>query len=411
MQSDILRNIDTLDTAQLQRVLDKARAVLALRDPAPAPQSAQQPASAGSVSDKPNPFDLPVPGQGRHMGRPCPARAFAVPAEIKFLETVQLDALTKAFEVWRDGASQGTQRRSRTRVWLAYLLIRHAGLKLGEALGLDDRDDFDFGRKVVYIRETPLREVLLPDKVAREVRRLVEDPSSGLVPGEVFRLDPGYVRKKFYERGAEAAIPKELSTPSVVRHSYAIELLRSGVPLPVVQSILGHQSLALTANYVQFSNEDATRVVQHHFERRMRMKTSARNMFSGKVTAIRKGMILSEVELVTPSGNKVVSVITNDSMANLGLAEGSPVTATVKAPWVILVKDEDQFKTSARNKFHGKIVKINEGQIAAEVVVELPDGTKVCALVTDESVKSLSLKVGDELFVMFKAFSVILNVD
>ena len=120
---------------------------------------------------------------------------------------------------------------------------------------------------------------------------------------------------------------------------------------------------------------------------------------------------LAEVEVTTTSGLKVVSVITEDSMKNLGIKTGLLVTATVKAPWVILVKEDMKLKTSARNKYCGKIVKVNEGQISAEVIVELADGTKVCALVTDESVKLLNLRVGDEICALFKAFSVILNVE
>jgi molybdate transport system regulatory protein len=83
----------------------------------------------------------------------------------------------------------------------------------------------------------------------------------------------------------------------------------------------------------------------------------------------------------------------------------------VKAPWVILVKEDMKLKTCARNKFAGKIVEVNVGQISAEVIVELPDQTKVCALVTDESVRQLDLAVGQDIYVLFKAFSVILNVE
>jgi len=141
------------------------------------------------------------------------------------------------------------------------------------------------------------------------------------------------------------------------------------------------------------------------------MKTSARNAFSGPVTAIKHGKILSEVELTTPSGNKVVSVITTESFHHLGIVEGLPMTATIKAPNVIILKEPQAGRTSARNRYHGKIVRINEGMIAAEVVVALPDGTNVCALITDESVKKLELKVGDEVWTLFKVFAVVLNAD
>jgi len=78
---------------------------------------------------------------------------------------------------------------------------------------------------------------------------------------------------------------------------------------------------------------------------------------------------------------------------------------------VVLVKDENKFKTSARNKFCGKISKINSGKIAVDVIVDLPDGTKITSLITDESASSLDLKVGDEICALVKAFSVILTVD
>lgn len=141
------------------------------------------------------------------------------------------------------------------------------------------------------------------------------------------------------------------------------------------------------------------------------MKTSARNMFAGMITGVRHGVILSEVELTTNSGLKVVSVITKESFENLGLDMGMKGIATVKAPWVVLVKEDSMLKTSARNKFCGKISAVNTGQIAAEVVVDLPDGTKITSLITGESVSSLGLKVGDDICAMVKAFSVILALD
>jgi molybdate transport system regulatory protein len=117
------------------------------------------------------------------------------------------------------------------------------------------------------------------------------------------------------------------------------------------------------------------------------------------------------VEVTTATGLKVVSVITKESFENLGLAMGMTVIATVKAPWVVLVKEDSMFKTSARNKFCGRISAINTGRISAEVVVDLPDGSKITSLITDESVNKLELKVGDDICAMVKAFSVILTLD
>ena len=141
------------------------------------------------------------------------------------------------------------------------------------------------------------------------------------------------------------------------------------------------------------------------------MKTSARNSFTGKVAAIRTGEIMSEVELVTPSGHKLVSVITNESLRNLGLVQGAMATALIKAPWIIIEKDADSTKTSARNRFRGKITKITKGQIIAEVVAALDDGTNMVTLITVPSLANLNLQVGDSAWFLFKATTVILNVN
>lgn len=141
------------------------------------------------------------------------------------------------------------------------------------------------------------------------------------------------------------------------------------------------------------------------------MKTSARNMFVGQVTSISEGMVVCEVELTTASGLKIVSVITKESLETLGLAKGKTATATIKAPWVVLVKDCQTMKTSARNAFCGKISSIKKGKVAVDVVVDLADGTKVTALITDGSATAMDLKVGDEICTLIKAFSVILTVE
>ncbi len=351
-------------------------------------------------------------GPGRAMAKaPCPAKTFEVPADVKHLDPAQLLALTEAFRAWHKAASSPDRKRSRARLWLLFLLIRYGALKLGEATAVDDRFDFDFTRSELAVRGEHARTLKLPKDVSREIAKLLDDPVCASIRGEVFRLDQGFVRRKFYDRADECGVPRERANPSVLRHSRAVELLREGIPLKIVQSILGLQSMNLTAQYVSFSEDDIKRIVNFYILKETAMKTSARNSFTGKVTGIRQADNLAEVEVTTPSGIKVVSVITQDSYMNLGIKEGLLVTATVKAPWVILVKEDMKLKTSARNRYCGKIVKIHEGQLSAEVVVELADGTKVCSLITDESVRKLKLKTGDGICVLFKAFSVILNVE
>ncbi|CAG0951057.1 Molybdenum-pterin-binding protein MopA [Methylophilaceae bacterium] len=144
--------------------------------------------------------------------------------------------------------------------------------------------------------------------------------------------------------------------------------------------------------------------------RRLSVKTSARNQFFGKVTAIKQGPVNVEVELTLTGGDKVHSVITHDGLDNLGLEVGSEAWALVKASWIILVMPEAADRVSARNKLMGKITRITTGNVNTEVTMQLYGGNTVCVVITNDSVTSLGLAVGVEACAVFKASSVIMGV-
>jgi molybdopterin-binding protein len=65
------------------------------------------------------------------------------------------------------------------------------------------------------------------------------------------------------------------------------------------------------------------------------MKLSARNQIPARVTDINKGEAIANVEL-DAGGTRLVASITVEAVEALGLAEGSEVTAVIKASDVIL---------------------------------------------------------------------------
>jgi molybdopterin-binding protein len=65
------------------------------------------------------------------------------------------------------------------------------------------------------------------------------------------------------------------------------------------------------------------------------VKLSARNQLPATVTAITRGEATANVVLDV-NGQRVVSSITVEAVDDLGLAEGSQVTAVIKASDVIL---------------------------------------------------------------------------
>jgi molybdopterin-binding protein len=65
------------------------------------------------------------------------------------------------------------------------------------------------------------------------------------------------------------------------------------------------------------------------------LKLSARNQLSGTVSSIKKGEAIANVALDV-AGQRLVASITVEAVEELGLTEGSEVTAVIKASDVIL---------------------------------------------------------------------------
>ncbi|MDR1888409.1 MAG: TOBE domain-containing protein, partial [Zoogloeaceae bacterium] len=132
--------------------------------------------------------------------------------------------------------------------------------------------------------------------------------------------------------------------------------------------------------------------------------------FPGVITAVTPGSVNSQVELTTPGGDKIIAIVTSASVAELGLAPGKPASAYVKAPWVIVQTGQSDIRFSARNHLAGTVQQVIKGAVNSEVVVELPGGTPVYAVITNEAVLELALKPGAPAAVLFKASHVILGV-
>lgn len=140
---------------------------------------------------------------------------------------------------------------------------------------------------------------------------------------------------------------------------------------------------------------------------RMVMQTSARNQFHGRVVALRHGAVNAEVTLGVGNDQVIVAIITEDSVAHLGLAEGDDALAIIKASNVILTTDP-ALKTSARNDLRGTVSRLHEGAVNTDVVLDLGGGKTVGAIITNQSARRLELSEGALAGALFKASSVIL---
>lgn len=141
------------------------------------------------------------------------------------------------------------------------------------------------------------------------------------------------------------------------------------------------------------------------------MKTSARNVLRGTVEVVRHGAVNSEITLRLQGEDCLHAIITKDSAEAMGLVPGKTAWALIKASWVILASPNECVRVSARNRLCGTIKRVHEGAVNAEVVLELPGGNTLVAIVTEASLEDLGFKVGDAACALIKASHVIVGVD
>ncbi len=146
------------------------------------------------------------------------------------------------------------------------------------------------------------------------------------------------------------------------------------------------------------------------FLRRISLKVSARNIFSGTVTKITRGAVNAMVVLTLKGGAVITATVTVASVDGLGLELGKEAYAIVKASSVILGTDLHTLKVSARNLLCGSVIKIIDGPVNAEINVDLGEGNSISAVITHDSASDLGLSVGSHACALFKASSVILGV-
>ena len=148
------------------------------------------------------------------------------------------------------------------------------------------------------------------------------------------------------------------------------------------------------------------------------MKTSARNVFQGRIVALRQSGLLVEAILSTAGGLRVAALITDESYRSLALEEGKLVNASVKAPCVMIEAGAPEggngrvdATSGAENRFAAVVERVREDGMVMEILAALPEGSQICALQSKGPATGAPLRAGDKITVLFKAFSVILSLD
>lgn len=146
--------------------------------------------------------------------------------------------------------------RDRTTMEIAYA----AGLRLGEVLHLK-LSDVDSGRMTLRVDQgkgKKDRNVMLSPALLERLRAYWKRyrPKELLFPGKdpTRPVHQTLIQRAFIQAKREARIRKRVSFHSL-RHSFATQLLESGVNVRTIQALLGHRCLETTQRYIHVAGD------------------------------------------------------------------------------------------------------------------------------------------------------------
>ncbi|MER7730109.1 TOBE domain-containing protein [Streptomyces erythrochromogenes] len=137
------------------------------------------------------------------------------------------------------------------------------------------------------------------------------------------------------------------------------------------------------------------------------MTLSIRNQIAGTVTSVTAGEAMASVKVRLEGGQDITAAITADAAKELGLAEGSAVTALVKATEVSLATAAVS-GVSIRNQIPGTVVDVASGPAMASVKVDVAGGG-LTAAITADAAKDLGLVSGSSVVALIKATEISLS--
>jgi molybdate transport system regulatory protein len=139
-------------------------------------------------------------------------------------------------------------------------------------------------------------------------------------------------------------------------------------------------------------------------------KISARNIFQAEVVGIKKWPVDVEVTLRISDTHRLVSIITNEATADLGLKRGRRVVALVKSSLVSvsLASEPDR---EGYNRYQGVVTNRTDAERNCELHVDIGGGKTMTAVQPRRDTELANIDVGSQVFVDFAFSNVILLAD
>jgi integrase/recombinase XerD len=150
-------------------------------------------------------------------------------------------------------------------------ILLDTGLRSRELLSIRV-SDIDLESRTITVTETKYgreRKVIITSKTADLIKAWIElndlEKDDKLIP-----LTYSGLYKRIKRIGRRAGIPLRRIRPHILRHTFATQALRKGLPLPYLQIILGHQDIKTTQVYLHLTIDDIRKKYEEVMDNKIR---------------------------------------------------------------------------------------------------------------------------------------------
>lgn len=124
----------------------------------------------------------------------------------------------------------------------------------------------------------------------------------------------------------------------------------------------------------------------------------------GKITNIFSNNKTSEIEIILNSKQKLITIVNEEFLQKRELTINKLVKLVIETSSIVITKDSSS--SSARNSLQGVIKEINDDGINTYLTIDCGEKDLINAKITNSSYKNLSIKKGDHIYALFKAYNI-----
>ncbi len=142
--------------------------------------------------------------------------------------------------------------------------------------------------------------------------------------------------------------------------------------------------------------------------RKLHMKSSSRNMICGYIKEFKEAEYNTKVEVCISDDISLFAIIPTATFLDMKLQKETKVFALVQESSIMLATRKPQ-GISARNILKSTISALKTDAVSTEVKLSIGKNTLTSAI-TNDSLESLGLKIGQEIYAIIKATDIIVSI-